>query len=115
MRDDREKLYDILEAIERIDRYATLGKERFEEDELVQVWFMQHLQIIGEAARTLSQKTRDVGPNIPWKQIIGMRNILAHTYFEVDLEVVWAAVTVSVPALELEITELLRRLVEEET
>lgn len=110
MRDDREKLYDILEAIERIDKYAVLGRRRFEEDELIQTWFIQHLQIIGEAARALSQATRDLGSDIQWRQIIGMRNVLAHTYFDIDLDVVWLAVTVSVPALKPEITRLLKQL-----
>ncbi|MGB3536261.1 MAG: HepT-like ribonuclease domain-containing protein [Microcoleaceae cyanobacterium] len=54
MRDDPEKLHDILEAIERINRYVVLGRERFETDELVQTWFIQHLQIIGEAAKCFS-------------------------------------------------------------
>jgi uncharacterized protein with HEPN domain len=47
MRDNREKLYDILEAIERIEKYAIKGREAFEENELIQTWFVQHLQIIG--------------------------------------------------------------------
>ncbi|NEQ25776.1 MAG: nucleotidyltransferase [Microcoleus sp. SIO2G3] len=49
MRDDREKLRDILEAIERIDKYAIQGRQSFERNELIQTWFIQHLQIIGEA------------------------------------------------------------------
>lgn len=110
MRDDFEKLTDMLEAIDRIERYAVLGRERFAADELVQSWFIQHLQIIGEAARTLSQSTRDLAPEIPWKQIIGMRNVLAHTYFDIDLEIVWTAVAVNVPALKPQIVALRSRL-----
>ena len=92
MRSDREKPLDILEAMDRIERYVVFGKERFETDELVQTWFIQNLQIIGEASRSLSQSTRDLDPTIPWKQIIGMRNILTHAYFEIDLDLVWTAV-----------------------
>ena len=51
MRDDRERLLDILEAIERIERYAARGREAFENDELLQTWVVHHVQIIGEAAR----------------------------------------------------------------
>jgi uncharacterized protein with HEPN domain len=51
MRDDRERLRDILEAIERIERYTSKGREEFMQDELIQTWVVHHIQIIGEAAR----------------------------------------------------------------
>lgn len=52
MRDERERLLDIQEAVERIERYAARGRAAFEQDELIQIWVLYHLQIIGEAART---------------------------------------------------------------
>ena len=55
MRDDSERLKDILEAIENIEKYASRGKELFEQDELIQVWIIHHLQIIGEASAAMSQ------------------------------------------------------------
>ena len=54
MRDDRERLLDILESVELIEKYAAKGRAAFEQDELIQTWFLQHLQIIGEASRALS-------------------------------------------------------------
>jgi uncharacterized protein with HEPN domain len=54
MRDDRERLLDILEAIERIEKYTAKGREVFEEDELIQTWVIHHLEVIGEATRSLS-------------------------------------------------------------
>ncbi len=54
MRDDRERLLDILEAIERIDRYAVHGREAFDNDELIQGWITHQLQIIGEAAARIT-------------------------------------------------------------
>ncbi|MGF1603277.1 MAG: DUF86 domain-containing protein [Thermosynechococcaceae cyanobacterium] len=107
MRDDREKLRDILEAFERIERYIIFGQERFETDELVQTWFIQHLQIIGEASRSLSTQTRALAPDIPWKQIIGMRNTIAHTYFNIDLEIIWSTAIVGLPVLKPQIQSLL--------
>ncbi len=50
MRDPKERLRDILEAIARIERYASRGREAFEKEEMIQVWVVHHLQIIGEAA-----------------------------------------------------------------
>jgi len=57
MRSDREKLLDILEAIERIEQYAVQGREAFEQNELIQTWFIQNLQVIGEAAPRSLQKS----------------------------------------------------------
>jgi uncharacterized protein with HEPN domain len=100
VRDDRERLLDILEAIERVERYASQGKEAFLRDELVQVWILHHLQIIGEATRALDSGFREAFPEIPWTKIIGMRNILIHQYFEIDTEIVWAVVEDDLPSLK---------------
>ena len=54
MRSERERLLDILEAIERIEKYADEGKVAFESDELIQNWMVHHIEIIGEACRSLS-------------------------------------------------------------
>lgn len=110
MRDDREKLQDILEAIERIDRYAAQGKQAFEQNELIQTWFTQNLQIIGEAARSLSVATRNQHPELPWTKMIGMRNILTHNYFEVDLDIVWVVVEQELPSLKQNVEAILRSL-----
>jgi uncharacterized protein with HEPN domain len=106
MRNDRERLLDVLEAVERIDRYARKGRETFERDELVQTWFVHNLQIIGESCRAISPELRDAHPEIPWSKIIGMRNILVHDYFGIDTDVVWEAVQRDVPRLEEQIRAL---------
>jgi uncharacterized protein with HEPN domain len=110
VRDDREKLRDILEAIERINRYAVQGRQNFEENELIQVWMIQHLQIIGEACRSLSSDTRNCNPELPWSGIIGMRNILTHNYFEIDLDVVWSTVDNDLPDLKRKVEAILQGL-----
>src|SRR6266568_6496598 len=65
MRNDRERLLDILEAIERIDRYAVRGRETFERDELIQNWTTHQLQIIGEAAARITPDLRENHPEVP--------------------------------------------------
>jgi uncharacterized protein with HEPN domain len=107
MRDDRERLLDILEAIERTEKYAERGRSAFEREELVQVWILHHLQIIGEAARSLDDSIMAESPEIPWKQIIGMRNILVHHYFEIDTQIVWSVVENDLPVLKQKIQALL--------
>lgn len=107
MRDDRERLLDILEAITRIDKYAAQGRAAFDREELLQVWIVHYLQIIGEAARSLSRELKAKRPEIPWAQIVAMRNILVHNYFAADLEEVWSAVERDLPDLKTKIQAML--------
>jgi uncharacterized protein with HEPN domain len=106
VRDDRLLLSDLLEAIQRIEKYASEGRERFESDELIQTWIVHHLQILGEAARGLSADLRAREPDVPWPQIIAMRNILVHAYFGIDLETVWSTVEKDLPRLKNRIEAL---------
>jgi len=92
VRRDDQRLRDILEAIERIERVAVRGREAFDADELVQVWVVHHLQILGEAARALTGPIRAKYGQVPWSVIIGMRHILVHDYFGIDLAEVWTVV-----------------------
>ena len=110
MRDPKERLRDVLEAISAIGRYADRDRNTLERDELLQTWFLHHLQIIGEAARAIPEEIRALAPDIPWLKIIGMRNVLVHGYFEIDTDIVWEAVVRDVPALKPALEELLRRL-----
>ena len=107
MRDPRERLQDILEAIDNIQRYATTGREAFEKDELIQSWCVRHLQIIGEAARALPEGTRKSIPEIPWADIIGMRHVLVHNYFGIDTELVWNVVENQLVSLKASIETFL--------
>ncbi len=110
MRDPSERLQDILEAIERIERYAVKGRDAFEEDELLQVWIVHHLQIIGEAAAGLGRDFHKAHPVVPWPEIVAMRNILVHEYFGVDLEEIWRVVERDLPEIKESIRKLLQNL-----
>jgi uncharacterized protein with HEPN domain len=110
VRDPKERLRDILDAIANIERYAARGRQAFESDELIQNWFVRHLQIIGEAAYALPADVRDQQPDIPWTEIIGMRHILVHDYFVIDTDIVWDAVERDLPDLKTKVEGLLRKL-----
>lgn len=108
MRNERERLLDIQEAIARIEKYVTSGRHRFENDELIQSWVVRHLQIIGEAVRFLPSHFRDRHPQVPWSNIIGMRNALVHEYFDIDTDIVWTVIERDLPVLKQEIEKIIR-------
>ena len=108
MRDDRERLQDILEAIERIERYAARGRSALYQDELVQTWIVHHLMIIGEACRALSSAFRDANPDEVWAQAAGLRNVIVREYFGIDHDIVWGVIEKNLPDLKRRIEEILR-------
>ena len=110
MRDDRERLLDILESIERIQKYAVRGRKAFESDELIQTWMVHHIQIIGEAASKISNATRAAHPEVIWPRIVAMRNVLVHVYFGIDLDEVWMTVERDIPTLKRQAEAILREL-----
>ena len=110
MREPAERLRDMLEAVARIDRYAGRGRAAFDADELVQTYVVHHLQILCEAAYKLPADFCAARPAVPWAKIRGMRHILVHDYFRVDLEVVWNVVQNELPALRRELEAVLASL-----
>jgi uncharacterized protein with HEPN domain len=101
MRDDSLRFRDIIRAITQIEKYGgECSKNEFTRNELVQVWVVHHLQLIGEAARAISLESRERYPSIPWAKIIGLRNILVHHYFAIDPEEIWNVMEQDLPALK---------------
>jgi uncharacterized protein with HEPN domain len=107
VRDSYERLRDVQDAIMRILKYTSQGSDLFYHDELVQTWVIHHLEIIGEATRTIPQDFRNLHPEVPWKQINAMRNILIHIYFEINLDRVWAVVEHDLPVLKSSVEAIL--------
>ena len=110
MRLDEDRLLDILEAIEAVERYTVDGKEEFDRNELVRVWCLRHIEIVGEAAARISPEAQAKAADIPWKQIIGMRNALVHAYFDVDWSEVWNVVAKDLQPLKQGVKRLLAAL-----
>ncbi len=86
------------------------GKDTFIGDELLQVWIVYHIQIIGEAANHISDSLRDQHPDVPWPDIVGMRNVLVHQYFGIDLVQIWDTVRIDLPILKAKIRTILDEL-----
>jgi uncharacterized protein with HEPN domain len=115
MRDTTERIFDMLEAIGRIERYSEKGRAAFEKDELIQTWIVHHIEVIGEAASRLGQDFHNAYREIPWPQIIAMRNIIAHEYFGIDLDEVWQVVEKDLPKLKQQLNGIHAELVKRET
>lgn len=110
MRDPRLYIDDILEAIKKIEKYAKgLTFEELKENDLVIDGVVRNLEIIGEAAKNIPASVKQKYPDIEWKKISGLRDILAHEYFGVDLEVVWNIVTEKIPVLKKNIMRIRKK------
>jgi uncharacterized protein with HEPN domain len=106
-RDYKVYLDDIIEAIERIREYTTgLSFETFFNDRKSVDAVNRNLAIIGEAANRIPEEIRGKNLNIDWYGIIGLRNILIHDYFRVDIEIIWDIVENKLSLLEKQVKEM---------
>ena len=117
-RQDEFVLVDYLEhillAIGRIQRYLDgFDQASFLENEEKQDAVIRNLEIIGEAAGNIQRRFPDftsTHTNLPLKAAYGTRNLLAHGYFKVDLDVVWKTLEMDLPSLKLQVEEAIREL-----
>lgn len=107
MRNNLEWFKDILDAIQQIEKYSAKGEQEFSRNELIQIWMVHHLQIIGEAANKISKDFQSKYSEIKWRDIIAMRNLLIHEYFGVDIEEIWNTVQTDLPELKQRISEII--------
>lgn len=90
---DRSRLEHILEAIDRLQAHAgNLSQDELEQDVLRYYGIVKNIEIIGEAARMLTDAFRQDHPEVNWRSIANMRNFLVHEYYQVDSEVVWSVI-----------------------
>lgn len=107
-RDYRVYLDDILEAGSRIQSYTSgLTRARFSGDLKTLDAVVRNLEIIGEAIKKIPDEVRVKYPDVEWKKIAGLRDILVHEYFGIDTEIIWDIVQNKLPAFSGQIKKIL--------
>jgi uncharacterized protein with HEPN domain len=100
-RDFRLYLDDILDAVHQIRTYlADLDEKAFAKDRKTQDAVVRNLEIIGEAAGNLTEQLQNASPEIDWRKIKALRNILVHEYFSINLHIIWDVVQNKLGPLE---------------
>lgn len=108
MKQDSVYLRHILDCIAQILEYTCEGEAVFFGSPMEQDAVIRNLEVIGEAVKNLSPALRARSPAIAWSRIAGMRDVLIHEYFGVDLQIVWSVVENRLPGLQAEILDLLQ-------
>ena len=115
MKRDKAYLKHILDAISNIEKFIEgVNKENFLSNVEKQYAVLRGLEIIGEATKNLSEELKKKHPNIPWKEIAGMRDKLIHQYFGVNLDLVWETIKTELPELKNQISRILKEIEETE-
>jgi len=107
-RDDTVYLHHILDAIESIENYTKgMSENEFLSNSMAHDAVVRQIEIIGEAARNVSDEFQNKHPNLPWTKMIGIRNKITHEYFNVNYAIVWDTVKDDLPLLKKSIKKIL--------
>ena len=115
-REYEDYLRDLLDAIEKVQTFIkNLEFEDFKQDDKTKFAVIRGLEIIGEATKHISEEFRKKYPEVPWKDMAGMRDVLIHGYFGIDEETVWITVKEKIPQLKPSIEKILSKLSDEKS
>ena len=113
-KDSKILLFDILDSIEKIEKYTKkISKRKFFDDLQIQDAVVRRIGIIGEAVKNLPAFFRNKYSGIPWKEMAGTRDVIIHDYSGVDVDLIWEIIDKNIPQLKKKILKLLEELNEE--
>ena len=105
---------DIMESIGLIETYiGANSKEKLDNDQKLKDSIVRRLEIIGEAVKNIPDNFREKYPKVPWKKIAGLRDIIIHTYFDIDSDIVWDIIKKDLPDLKQNIQKIKKDLLYE--
>lgn len=108
IREWKFRIEDIINSINKINIYiAKHNIKSFKSSNITIDAVIRNIEIIGEAANHIPFKTRKKYPDIPWEQMRGIRNIIAHEYFGIDIKIVWYTAKKHLPKLKIKLEKLL--------
>ena len=110
-RDYKLFVKDILDAIDKIEEFiGNMEYGEFIQDDKTSTAVVKKIEIIGEAIKNIPRDVRAKYNSIPWKDIVGMRNKITHNYFKIDYEIVWNVVKEKLPALKIQVEQVLKEM-----
>lgn len=103
---DQVYIVHMLECIERVKTYTADGESVFRQSQLVQDAVIRNLQVMAESSQRLSESTKLIAQDVPWRSISGFRNIIVHDYLGLDLDVIWSVVSQELLSLEVALSKI---------
>lgn len=98
---DEQRLAHVLEAIDEIEKYLNnIDLTEFKNNSMIRFASIKQVEIIGEAAKNLTEETKKNYSTVEWRQIAGLRNILVHEYFGIDADLIWQILKTDIPDLK---------------
>jgi uncharacterized protein with HEPN domain len=98
---DNQRILHIQEAIMEITSYTSgIDLSKFKSNSMIRFATIKQIEIIGEAAKNITEETRNQYPDVAWKEISDLRNILVHEYFGIDMSLIWQIVQSDIPDLK---------------
>ena len=103
-------LEDMLKSMDRIEEYlSSLDFKKFKQTYLIVDAIIRNFEIIGEASKNIPPNIQEKYPEIPWKKMYGLRNLIAHEYFGIDYEMIWEIARKNLPQNRNDLIEIIRK------